>query len=78
MYLFDFNKTIYGCYLEVEFLHKLREEIHFNSVIELVEQMCNDVREAKRYHLLLSRNSKLLNKTYDSLVDYDYVLFYKK
>ena len=56
VYLFDFDQTIYGCYLEVEFLHKLREEIHFNSVVDLVEQMHYDVSEAKKYHqVLLSR-----------------------
>ena len=63
VYLFDFNKTIYGCYLEVEFLHKLREEIYFNSVIDLIEQMHHDVSEAEKYHqVLLSREQQYIQE----------------
>ena len=50
VYLFDFFKTIYGCYLKVEFLYKLREEVRFNSVSALVEQMHRDVDEAEKYY----------------------------
>ncbi len=54
VYLFDFSKTIYGCYLEVEFLHKLREEVRFDSISALIEQMHRDVIEAEKYYQILS------------------------
>lgn len=49
VHLFDFHGDIYGRNLEIEFLHKLREEEHFASVEALVEQIHRDVIDAKRY-----------------------------
>ncbi|WP_100623238.1 bifunctional riboflavin kinase/FAD synthetase [Candidatus Coxiella mudrowiae] len=49
VYLFNFSRDIYGNYLRVEFLHKLRSEEHFPSVDALVKQMYQDVSEAKKY-----------------------------
>ncbi|WP_280124318.1 bifunctional riboflavin kinase/FAD synthetase [Coxiella endosymbiont of Ornithodoros amblus] len=54
IYLFDFSKTIYNFYLEVEFLHKLREEVRFDSISALIKQMHRDVIEAEKYHQILS------------------------
>ncbi|MFW0094490.1 MAG: bifunctional riboflavin kinase/FAD synthetase [Coxiella endosymbiont of Haemaphysalis qinghaiensis] len=50
-YLFNFSRDIYGNYLRVEFLYKLRSEEHFMSVNALVKQMHQDVLEAKNYFL---------------------------
>ena len=50
-YLFNFSRDIYGCYLRVEFLHKLRSEECFTSVGALVKQMHQDVSDAKNYFL---------------------------
>ena len=55
VYLFDFFKTIYGCYLTVEFLYKLREEVRFDSISALVEQMYQDVNEAEKYFRRLKK-----------------------
>lgn len=49
VHLFDFHDNIYGHNLEVEFLHKLRDEAHFDSVEALVAQMHQDALEAKKY-----------------------------
>lgn len=49
VYLFNFCRDIYGNYLRVEFLHKLRSEEQFPSVHALVKQMRTDVSEAKDY-----------------------------
>ncbi|WP_264435316.1 bifunctional riboflavin kinase/FAD synthetase [Coxiella endosymbiont of Dermacentor marginatus] len=51
VYLFNFSRNIYGCYLRVEFLYKLRSEKCFVSVGDLVKQMHQDVLEAKNYFL---------------------------
>lgn len=50
-YLFNFSRDIYGNFLRVEFLYKLRSEKHFISVNALVKQMHQDVLEAKNYFL---------------------------
>ena len=49
VYLFDFSQNIYDCYLRVEFLHKLRPEERFETIDALVEQMHQDVLNAKEY-----------------------------
>lgn len=49
VYLFDFSQNIYGRYLKVEFLHKLRPEERFETIDALVEQMRQDVLKAKEY-----------------------------
>lgn len=50
VFLFDFNEVIYGRKITVEFLSKIRDELHFDSVPELIEQMKNDVKIAKQYY----------------------------
>ena len=47
VHLFDFNKTIYGHYVEVEFVHKLRDEQRFSSFDALKKQIEKDVQSAK-------------------------------
>jgi riboflavin kinase/FMN adenylyltransferase len=47
VHLFDFQKTIYGQYVEVEFICKLRDEQRFNSFSALKQQIVQDVQVAK-------------------------------
>ena len=49
VYLFDFNKDIYGCHIVVEFMHKLRDEQKFSGVDALKQQIALDVEQAKAY-----------------------------
>jgi riboflavin kinase/FMN adenylyltransferase len=47
VYLFDFDKEIYGRYVEVHFKQKIRDEMRFQSLDELKAQIVKDVAEAK-------------------------------
>jgi riboflavin kinase/FMN adenylyltransferase len=49
VHLFDFNKEIYGHYVEVHFKHKIRDEIRFESVEQLKNQIEQDVLAAKAF-----------------------------
>jgi riboflavin kinase/FMN adenylyltransferase len=49
VHLFDFNRDIYGRYVEVQFLHKLREEMKFASLELLQQQILQDAERAKFY-----------------------------
>jgi riboflavin kinase/FMN adenylyltransferase len=49
VHLFDFDDLIYGERLEVFFLQRLREEIKFPSIDELVTQIKKDVLAARSY-----------------------------
>jgi riboflavin kinase/FMN adenylyltransferase len=42
VYIFDFDEDIYGCDLVVEFVARLRDELRFERVDDLVEQMGRD------------------------------------
>lgn len=46
--LFDFSEDIYGHYLEVFFIEKLREEQKFDSLDDLKQQIAQDVEVAKK------------------------------
>lgn len=46
-HLFDFNSSLYGQRLEVEFVKKLRDETHFEDIDDLVVQMREDERQAR-------------------------------
>lgn len=48
VHFFDFDQDIYGQRLEVQFVAKLRDELNFGSLDELVAQMKEDEREARR------------------------------
>ncbi len=48
-HLFDFNKEIYGHYVEVHFKQKIRDEIRFDSLEQLQAQIINDVAAAKDF-----------------------------
>lgn len=46
-YILDFNRNIYGEDIEIEFIEFLREEIKFNNVDDLIDQMHEDERIAR-------------------------------
>lgn len=48
-HLLDFNADIYGQYLRVNFLHRLRGEQKFNGVQELIAQITRDVEAARAW-----------------------------
>lgn len=49
VYLFDFNQDLYGQNIEVEFCHKIRDEMKFPSITELKQQIESDVQSAKDF-----------------------------
>lgn len=49
-HIFDFNKELYGKNIKVEFLKLMREEIKFESVEALAEQIKSDCEAARDYH----------------------------
>jgi len=48
-HILDFNKNIYFKKVKIHFLYKLRDEIKFNSMEELVEQINTDKAHATNY-----------------------------
>mgnify|MGYP000079545294 FL=1 len=48
VHIFDFDQTIYGQTIEVELLHKLRNEIKFTSLAALTEQIAIDCDNARK------------------------------
>jgi riboflavin kinase/FMN adenylyltransferase len=59
VYLFDFKEEIYGRHLQVNFLHKLRNEAKFPNLAQLIEQIEMDVTQAKQW---FSDHPKTLNE----------------
>ncbi len=47
-HLFDFDRDIYGCELVVEFVERLRPELRFDSLDDLIAQMAADCTAAQR------------------------------
>lgn len=47
-HLFDFDKEIYGRYVEVHFKRKIRDEMRFRSLEELKAQIVKDVADTKK------------------------------
>ena len=47
VHFFDFNEDLYGQRLEVQFVAKLRDELNFESLDNLVEQMKRDEKRAR-------------------------------
>lgn len=48
-YILDFNENIYGCWITIEVLKKIRRNKKFDSVEELIEQMKKDEQVARKY-----------------------------
>lgn len=55
-HIFNFDKELYGKKIIVEFLKKMRDEVKFDTVEELSEQIVRDCREAKEYHRKLENS----------------------
>lgn len=49
VHILDFNHDIYGMTIRVQFIKRLREELKFQSVDELVHQMKNDEKLSRNY-----------------------------
>lgn len=49
VHLLDWQGDIYGHRIQVEFKHKLREEMRFASIEELVAQIYDDIAAARRF-----------------------------
>lgn len=49
VHLFDFSREIYGAYVNVEFVHKLRDEKKFDSFELLKQQIDRDADEAREF-----------------------------
>lgn len=49
VFLFDFEDSIYGHRITVEFLHKLRDEEKYESLDALTDQIRADVAQAREY-----------------------------
>lgn len=52
VHLFDFDRDIYGCHVQVNFLHKIRDERRFDSVEALKQQIEADTEQARLYFSL--------------------------
>ena len=48
VHIFDFDRDIYGEYIRVEFIQKLRDEVRFSDLQALTEQMHVDAAEARQ------------------------------
>jgi riboflavin kinase/FMN adenylyltransferase len=48
VHIFNFKKNIYGKYLEIEFIKKLRNEKNFRLLRDLVRQVRKDILRAKK------------------------------
>ena len=49
VFLLNYKGDLYGRKLKVEFVHKLRDEAHFDSIDQLIQQMHQDVQQALAY-----------------------------
>lgn len=54
VHLFDFNDDLYGSYLNIQFIKKIRDEIKFESVDDLLFQIHRDLDNAKQFFNFLS------------------------
>ena len=49
VHLLNFNEDIYGQHVQVTFLQKIRDEMKFENIDALIEQIKKDVAQATRY-----------------------------
>jgi len=47
VHLFDFDRDIYGAYIHIDFISRLRSEIKYDDIEELVAQMHRDADNAR-------------------------------
>ncbi len=48
VYIFNFRKNIYGKYLEIQFIKKIREERKFSSLESLAQQVKKDIAQTRK------------------------------
>src|SRR3990172_10352139 len=48
-FIFDFDKDIYGEFLKVSFLERIRDEVRFETSELLISQMTEDLKKAKKF-----------------------------
>ncbi len=56
IYLLDFDEEIYGRHLNVDFLHKIRDEEKFDSLESLKQRILEDIKETR--HWLKNKKAK--------------------
>ena len=56
-HIFDFNDSIYGDEIKLEFVKRIRSEKKFDTVNELIENIKKDVKYAKRTFLKDNENN---------------------
>jgi riboflavin kinase/FMN adenylyltransferase len=49
VYVFDFNEEIYGELVQVDFLHKFRDEAKYVDLETLKQQIARDVADTRAY-----------------------------
>lgn len=49
VYVFDFHGDLYGQFLDIEMVRKLRDELKFDSLVLMTAQMHIDMEDARRY-----------------------------
>lgn len=59
-YVLDFNKTLYGKFITVKLLKKIRPNLKFKSEKELVKQMAKDLEATKKYFKLSGKEDSNL------------------
>jgi len=59
VYLVDFDQDIYGQHLQVDLLHKIRDEARFDSLEQLRQQIERDVQAAREYFNIRLDASKI-------------------
>jgi riboflavin kinase/FMN adenylyltransferase len=52
VHLFDFDQDIYGAHVDVNFVHKLRDEVKYDSFEELKKQILLDAAQARAFFKL--------------------------
>ena len=58
VHLLDFNADIYGCHVQVEFLHKLRDEIRFATLAELQQAIAQNCEQAREFFRTTATHNK--------------------
>ena len=60
VYLLDFNDEIYGQHIQINFLHKLRDEEKYADIHALIQQIKTDVAQAKDFFMTAPLHSSSL------------------
>ncbi len=54
VHVLDFDRNVYGAHVQVDFLHRLREERRFDSLEQMRDQIARDIEAARQYFNALS------------------------